>query len=170
MKALPLEDSYLLPDDIFCQPISYVTVSLSCSYFFPCLIDHTSQNMTNFFVLVCLLFHSEEPLQSPNISPAVLPCLHMLQSWIFFLIPAKVDSASPGDLLTPPPLIWAASRRPIGSWYCTIWVLHNRSHQNDVWFAEEYKGENNGCWGVCLVFSCYTRTQCWKLDHCCDWR
>ena len=26
MKACPLEESYLLLDDLFCQPISYVTV------------------------------------------------------------------------------------------------------------------------------------------------
>ena len=79
IKEFPLEQSYLLPDDLFCHPISYVTVSLTLLLFLPCLIEHTSHHMTDFFVLVCVLFPTEEPLQSPNISPAVRPCLHVLQ-------------------------------------------------------------------------------------------
>ena len=43
--------------------------------------------MTDCFVLVFILFQSEEPHQTPNLSPVVLPCLRMLQ-WN----PAKVDS------------------------------------------------------------------------------
>ena len=34
MKACPLEESYLLPDEIFCQPMSYVKVSLTLLLFF----------------------------------------------------------------------------------------------------------------------------------------
>ena len=78
-ERIPLEESYLLPDDLFCQPISYVTVSLTFFLFFSCLIEHTSRNITDCCVLVCLLFNPEEPLQLPNLSPAVLPCLHMIQ-------------------------------------------------------------------------------------------
>ena len=50
---------------------------LTLLLFFPCLIEHTSQHMTNCFLLVCLLFYPEEPLQSTNLSPAVLPLLHI---------------------------------------------------------------------------------------------
>ena len=47
--------------------------------------------MTDCCVLVCILFHPEETLQSPNFSPAVLPCLHMLQFLLFlFLNPCQV--------------------------------------------------------------------------------
>ena len=54
------------------------------------------------------------------------------------LIPAKVDSAFPRALLIlSPPLLWSASRIPIGSWYCNIWALNSGGHQNDVWFDEE---------------------------------
>ena len=38
MKACPIEGSYLLPDDLFFQPISYVMVSLTLFLFFTCLI------------------------------------------------------------------------------------------------------------------------------------
>ena len=31
-------------------------------------------------------------------------------------------------------------------------MLHIGSLQNDVWFAEEDEEENDGYWGVCLVF------------------
>ena len=34
MKLWPLEESYLLPDDLLCQPISYVMVSLPLFFFF----------------------------------------------------------------------------------------------------------------------------------------
>ena len=51
IKVCPLEESYLLLDDLFCQPISYVTVSLTL-FFFPCIIEHTSQHMTDCCVLV----------------------------------------------------------------------------------------------------------------------
>ena len=61
--------------------------------------------MTDFFILF-LLFHPEDPLQSPNLSPAVLPCLHMLQILyiFFFRISFKVDSAFSRYLLilSPP--------------------------------------------------------------------
>ena len=46
-------------------------------------------------------------------------------------------------------------------------MLHSGNHQNDVWFAEEDEEENDGCFGVCLVFSCHVYTQWWKLDNCC---
>ena len=79
MKSYPLEESYLQPDDLFCHPISYVTVSLTLLLFFYCLIEHISRYMADCCVLVCILFHPEEPLQSPNLSPSVLPCLHVIQ-------------------------------------------------------------------------------------------
>ena len=91
-----------------------------------------------------------------NVSP-LNPC-----QGIFRIPKSFVDSL--------PPLLWAASRRPIGSWYCTIWFLNSGSRQNDVWFAEEDEEENDGCWGDCLVFSCYTWNKWWKIDHCCDRR
>ena len=67
MMACPLEESFLLPYDLFCQPISYVMVILKLLFFLPFLIEHTSQNMTDFCVLVSLLFNPEEPPQSQNI-------------------------------------------------------------------------------------------------------
>ena len=79
MKAYPLEESYLLPEDLFCQPMLYVTVSLILFFFNTCLIDHTSHYMTDCCVIVCVSFYSEEPLQLKNISPAVLQCLRVLQ-------------------------------------------------------------------------------------------
>ena len=42
IKAQPIEESYLLPDDLFCQPISYATVSLTLLLFFP-LSDRAHQ-------------------------------------------------------------------------------------------------------------------------------
>ena len=79
IKGCPLKESYILPYDIFCQPISYVTESSTLLFFFTCLIEHTSRHMNDFFVMVFLFFHSEEPPQPPNLSLAILPCLHMLQ-------------------------------------------------------------------------------------------
>ena len=65
IKACPLYESYLLPDYLFWQPISYVTVSLTLFWFFTCMIDHTSQHMTDCFLLVLLIFWSEELPQLP---------------------------------------------------------------------------------------------------------
>ena len=31
-------------------------------------------------------------------------------------------------------------------------MKRSRDHKNDVWFAEEDEEENDGCFGVCLVF------------------
>ena len=64
MKACPLDESYVLTDDIFCHPISYVMVSLTLLLLFPCLIDTTRQHMTDFCVLVFPLFQSEDFSQS----------------------------------------------------------------------------------------------------------
>ena len=44
------------------------------------------------------------------------------------------------------------------------------AHTNDVWFAEEDEEDKDGCFGVCLVFSCQIYTLWWKLDHCCAQR
>ena len=52
MKEFPLEESYILPDYLFCQTISYVMVSLPYFYLFPCLIDHTIAHMIYCCVLV----------------------------------------------------------------------------------------------------------------------
>ena len=73
--------------------------------FFPRLFEHTIHHMIYCCVLVFLLFISEEALQSPNLSPSVWPCLHVLQFlWICFAqMPAKVDSTSPIALLNPLP-------------------------------------------------------------------
>ena len=89
--------------------------------FFPCLFEYTIHHMIDCCFLVCLLFIPGDPLQSPNLSPAVRPCLHVLQFlWRFFSqIPAKVNSTYPRALLTSPPppsqLRLVASRRPIES-------------------------------------------------------
>ena len=45
MKVFPLEESYLLPDDLFCQPMSYVTVSLTLLLFFPLSVEPTIHHM-----------------------------------------------------------------------------------------------------------------------------
>ena len=79
MKACPLEDSYLLLDDIFYQPISYAKVSLPCVYFYPHLIEHTITYTTDCYMIMQLLILFEETLQSLSLSPAVLLCLNMLQ-------------------------------------------------------------------------------------------
>ena len=42
-------------------------------------LEHNNQSYDEWCALVSLLFHPEEPLQSPNLSPAVRPCLHVLQ-------------------------------------------------------------------------------------------
>ena len=52
MKECPLEESYLLPDDIFCQPISYVMVSFTLLYFYPNMIEHNIAHMIDCCVLV----------------------------------------------------------------------------------------------------------------------
>ena len=100
MNACTLEEWYILPDHLFCQPISYVMASLTLFLFFSSLIDPTSWNMTDFCAPVFLIFKYEEPPQSTNISQAIIPCLHILH----FLqlppqIPAKVDSKYPRALL-----------------------------------------------------------------------
>ena len=107
MKVCPEEESYLLPYDLFCHPISYCTVSLTLFFFCLRLIEHTSHHMTDCCVLVCLLFILEELVKFPNLSPVVLPCLPLLQCLerFFFGTPFTVDSASPRALLilSPPP-------------------------------------------------------------------
>ena len=55
--------------------------------------------MTCFCALVFLLFYPEEPPQSPNLSPAGLPCLYMLRFKKKKKIPAKLDSAFPRALM-----------------------------------------------------------------------
>ena len=125
MKACPEEESYILPDYLFCQPISYCTVSLTLFFFWLCPIDHTSHHMTDCCVLVCLLFLLEELVKLPNISPVVLPCLPLLQclEHFFFGLPSTVDSASPRALLIlSPPLRWFASQRTIKILCYTTWT------------------------------------------------
>ena len=109
MKACPLEESYLMPEDLSCQPMLYVTVSLILLLFFSLSYR---EHQSPYYWLLCssvLLFPPEEPLQSPNLSPTVRPCLHVLQLlWSFFSrIPSKVDSTYPRVLLilSPPPPI-----------------------------------------------------------------
>ena len=55
VKAWPIEDSYILLDDILLHTISYITVSLTLLFFFSCLIDHTSRHMTEFFSSVSFI-------------------------------------------------------------------------------------------------------------------
>ena len=50
MKAYLLEESYLLPEDLFCQPMPYVTVSLTLLLFFP-LFDRAHQS--TYELLLC---------------------------------------------------------------------------------------------------------------------
>ena len=86
--------------------------------FFLLLFGHIIHYMIDCCVPVCLLFPPEEPLQSPNLSPAVWPCLHVLQFlWFFFLkyLPRWIQQ--PQELCwSPAPLFrLVASRRPIES-------------------------------------------------------
>ena len=63
---------YLLTIHIICNG------KFTLVLFPPCLVDHTSQYMNDYCVLVFLLFWSEELPKFPNISLVVLPCLYML--------------------------------------------------------------------------------------------
>ena len=42
-------------------------------------LEHNNKSYGEWCALVCLLFPSIKPLQSPNLSPADQPCLHVLQ-------------------------------------------------------------------------------------------
>ena len=154
MKAYPLEESYLLPDDLICQPIWYVTVSLTLFLFFSL---YYSAHQSTYDWLLCSIVSFYFGLKSflnflishQRFCHACM-CFNFCK-YHFFQIPDKVDSAFSRALLTPP-LLWAASQRTIGSWYCTIWTLHSGGHHTDVLFADEDEEGNDGCWGFCLLF------------------
>ena len=138
MKACLLEESYLLPYNIFCQPISYALVSLNLILFFA--LSYRSHKLkynwwlcsSASFILVWRAYSISKHFTSCSSMPAFISFFV-----IFFKILAKVDSESPRALLIIyPPILWYASQRPIGSWYCTIWKLHCGGHQNDVLFSE----------------------------------
>ena len=173
MKAWPLKESYLLPDDLFFHPISYVTVSLTLFLLFS--LSGRSHRST-YYWLLCYSVYFISTWRASSISKSLTSCSAMpayasIFVNVFFWISAKVDSAFPVSLLIlSPPLLWAASRIPIGSWYCTIWVIYIGGRKNDVWFDEGDEEVNDGCWGFCIVFSCYTWNKWCKLDHCCAWR
>ena len=155
MKACPLEESYLLPDDIFCQPMSYVMVSLTLLLFFSLyvLAYHSPYDLLLSSSVSFIYSWRASSIAKFLTNRPAMPAFASIFVNFFSWIPAKVDSAPPIALLILyPHLRLFASQRPIGSWYSTIWVLHIGSHQNDVWCAEEDEEKNDGYWGICLVF------------------
>ena len=117
MKVYPLEESYLLPDGLFCHPISYLRVSSTLLLFFPCILEHTSRHMTYCCVLVCLLFYPES-LFNHQIShqPFYHACICFNFCKCFFSNPCQGRFSTPKRFVAPPPppLLHAESRRPIG--------------------------------------------------------
>ena len=142
MKSCPEEESYLLPDDLFCQIISYCTVSLTLFLFLFLLIEHTSHHITDCCIIVRLLFLLEELVQFPNLSPVVLLCLPLLQCLeSFFKNPLHSRFSIPKSFVDslPLPLRWFASQRPTESLCYTNWTPDSGDPNNYLLFAEEYE-------------------------------
>ena len=94
---------YLLPAHVVCNSNFNLVV-----VFFHFLFEHTIHYMIDCCLLVYLLFPLEEPLWSPNISPTVLPFLHVLQFPRRFLSnPCQGRFSIPKsfvDSIPPPPI------------------------------------------------------------------
>ena len=139
MKACLLEYSYLLLYDLFSNTTPYVTVSLTLLLFY--LYDIAHQLTYDWllwssvsYISVWWAFSISKYLTTCS---AMHSCVTIFV--IFFLNAFQGRFISPNRFVDclPPPLLWAASQRPIGIWYCTIWILYSGGHQNDGWFAEE---------------------------------
>ena len=150
--------------------MSYVIVSLTFLLFFSLYVwaDHSPYDWLLCSSVSFITSWRAYSIAKSLTSRSDMPAFASIFEKDFYQIPAKADSASPRALLIlSPHLLLVASRRPIGSWYSTIWVLHIGSHLIDVWFAEDDEEENDGYSSVCLAFSCHTYNQWWKLDRYC---
>ena len=106
MKACPLEESYLLPDDLFCERISYGTVSLILMLF-PPLSDRAHQSKYEWLLCSSVSFISSwraSSISKSLTSRSAMPAYDSIFVNAFPRIPAKVYSAFPRALLifSPP--------------------------------------------------------------------
>ena len=104
INACPLYETYLLPYGLFCQPISYVSVSLTLLLFFP--FSYWAHQST-YDLLLCSSMSFISTWRASSIAKSITSCyaipVYASIFAIFLKIPAKVDSEFPRALLINPP-------------------------------------------------------------------
>ena len=105
IKACHIEDSYILTNNLFCKPISYVTVIFTLFLFF--ISCDRAQHCT-YCWLLCdsvsfILIWISSSISESLASRSAIPACASLFVKVFLQRPAKEDLACPRDFLIIPP-------------------------------------------------------------------